>query len=445
MNNKENGKLIYIAIEELYHHPDNPRKALGDLEELTDSIKKNGVLQNLTVVRRPIDCEGGYYVVIGNRRMEAAKAAGLKELPCIVADMTLQEQVSTMLVENMQRSDLTVYEQAQGFQMMLDFGDSIESIAEKSGFSQSTIRRRVKLLELDQRALEAADKRGATLQDYMELDKIKDPAKKNEVLRAIGTSNFEWKLKEAIDNEKKEERIKKAEAFFSKFAQKVKNQGGLRYVTSYSLQVDLPEGIKMPKDAGSTPYYYCITSWNQVYLLKDPPATKEEDHNEAVAAAAQEKRERDEARKCALKEAGKRARELRSKFVEEISQQKAKAHLSEMIAFLAWDIAENYFVPDWAEGVKILKIETYDTEEINDLVHAEDVKKAVAEAPERTLLRLIAILDDEGADYIDYWGKYESNRWLDHYYQFLEGFGYTISDEEKMLCNGTHPLFEEDA
>lgn len=55
-----------------------------------------------------------------------------------------------MLLENMQRSDLTVYEQAQGFQMMLDLGESISDISEKTGFSETTVRRRVKLLELDQ-------------------------------------------------------------------------------------------------------------------------------------------------------------------------------------------------------------------------------------------------------------------------------------------------------
>ena len=57
-----------------------------------------------------------------------------------------------MMIENMQRSDLTTYEQAQGFQLMLDLGDTVEQVASKSGFSQSTIRRRVKLLSLDRDA-----------------------------------------------------------------------------------------------------------------------------------------------------------------------------------------------------------------------------------------------------------------------------------------------------
>ena len=59
--------------------------------------------------------QDGYTVVIGHRRLAAAKLAGLRELPCVITEMTLQEQLRTMLMENMQRTDLTVYEQAQAF------------------------------------------------------------------------------------------------------------------------------------------------------------------------------------------------------------------------------------------------------------------------------------------------------------------------------------------
>ena len=79
-------QIMMIPIEALTHHPDNPRKDLGDLKELIASIKVSGVMQNLTVVPNPNDDET-WLVVIGNRRMEASKAAGLKELPCIISDM----------------------------------------------------------------------------------------------------------------------------------------------------------------------------------------------------------------------------------------------------------------------------------------------------------------------------------------------------------------------
>lgn len=105
-------------------------------------------MQNLTVVPE----DDHYLVVIGNRRMEAAKLAGLDTAPCAVVNMTPAEQLSTMMVENMQRSDLTIFEQAAGFQLMMDMGGTVDPIAEKTGFSASTVRRRVKLMELDQKS-----------------------------------------------------------------------------------------------------------------------------------------------------------------------------------------------------------------------------------------------------------------------------------------------------
>ena len=192
--------ITYIPIRQLHPHPDNPRKELGDLSELAASIKENGVYQNLTVIpghyigkqeyiARCI-ADGGdasaaeaawtpkaawssedYTIIIGHRRAAAAQQAGKFELPCSVVDMTEKEQLQTMMVENMQRSDLTVYEQAQGFQMMLDMGDTVERVADRSGFSQSTIRRRIKLLELNHDNFKKAEQRGATLSDFVELNK----------------------------------------------------------------------------------------------------------------------------------------------------------------------------------------------------------------------------------------------------------------------------------
>lgn len=211
--------ITYIPIRQLYPHPDNPRKELGDLSELAASIKENGVYQNLTVIpghylnsreyiAKCVD-EGGdaaaaaaawtpkavwssedYTIIIGHRRAAAAQQAGVYELPCAIVEMDEREQMQTMMIENMQRSDLTVYEQAQGFQMMMDFGQTVEQISDKSGFSQSTVRRRIKLLELNHDSFKKAEKRGATLSDFAQLDKIEDLEARNRVLETLGTQNF---------------------------------------------------------------------------------------------------------------------------------------------------------------------------------------------------------------------------------------------------------------
>ena len=254
------GSLVMLPVDKLFPHPDNPRKDLGDLTELADSIKANGVLQNLTVVPNMVLGEisneywqRGYRVVIGHRRLAAAKLAGLKELPCVITQMTDREQLSTMLMENMQRSDLTVYEQAQGFQMMLDMGDTVEQIAEKSGFSTTTVRRRVKLLELDKEKFKKSEERGATLFDYVELDKIKDIDRKNAVLEFIGTENFKYKLRQAIDAEKAAEKLDEIETAVSAFATKVETEEGYRYANSWGTYSKV-EDIKAPDDASTVQY-----------------------------------------------------------------------------------------------------------------------------------------------------------------------------------------------
>ena len=164
-----NEKLTMLPVDKLHPHPDNPRKELGDLTELADSIRQNGIYQNLTVIPE----NDGYTVIIGHRRLAAAKLAGLAEVPCAIVEMDRREQLQTMLLENMQRSDLTPWEQAQGFQMMIDMGDSVETIAEKSGFSRKTVRSRLKMAELDQNVLrQLSAERQISIGDLDELAKV---------------------------------------------------------------------------------------------------------------------------------------------------------------------------------------------------------------------------------------------------------------------------------
>ncbi len=125
---------------------------------------------------------------VSSKMALCAKKAGIEKVPVAIVEMTEREQLATMLLENMQRKDLTVYEEALGFQMMIDVGDDIKTISQQTGLSESTVRRRTKLLELDQEKFEASVSRGATLKDFIELDKIEDIDKRNEVLEAVGTN-----------------------------------------------------------------------------------------------------------------------------------------------------------------------------------------------------------------------------------------------------------------
>ena len=172
--NYQSSAIVMINMLNLTHHPENPRKNIGDITELTESIKKNGIMQNLTVIpatpkAKDYYCDDEvadyekdpnkhmYRVIIGNRRMEAAKAAGVKELPCrIVTRITFKTQLGIMLEENMQRTDLTIREQAEGFQLMLDLGETIETIEKKTGFKETTIRHRLNIAKLNGKELAPA-------------------------------------------------------------------------------------------------------------------------------------------------------------------------------------------------------------------------------------------------------------------------------------------------
>lgn len=223
----ERNEIVMIKTTNLHHHPDNPRKDLGDLSELVESIKKNGIMQNLTVI--PISCISheadkqpdasnmalcsDFCVLIGNRRMEACLQAGLEEVPCrVISNISKKEQVGIMLEENMQRNDLTIYEQAQGFQMMLDLGETAESIAEKTGFSKSTVYHRLNIAKLDQKVLQ--DKENSTsfqlsIKDLTALEQIENIKTRNKVLREANSSeNLIWKANSAAEQERKDKNKK---------------------------------------------------------------------------------------------------------------------------------------------------------------------------------------------------------------------------------------------
>lgn len=468
------GNLVYIPIDELYPHPDNPRKDLGDLSELADSIKVKGVLQNLTVVkghaqthkewldyneqynqnpseelREKLNAkqyDDGYTVIIGHRRTEAARLAGLKELPCIIADMTPEEQVTTMMLENMQRSDLTIYEQAKGFQMMLDFGNSIETVAEKSGFSTTTVRRRVKLLELDEDKFKASETRNVSLFEYMELDKIKSVELKNKVLDSVGTANFNNELQRAINQEEKQEYVKKTEAELSKFA--TKTEDGTGYVWKGDYGTWNKKEVIIPDDTDTVEYFYkvsgdCIT----LYAKKDTAEVEADEESERIRA---EQKAKEEMRRSKLEECTKRAFELRKEAVENISNTHAQKHIAEIVSFMM-KIAQAYYAGvDDDEILKILKIDPtskmfdeWDDEQINDYINGE-INSQSKKAPAKMLLKFAHAFseDTKATGYFDSWRlTYRENEKLDKIYDFLCSLGYEMSDEEKSLRDGTHELF----
>ncbi|MGA2609588.1 MAG: ParB/RepB/Spo0J family partition protein [Terriglobia bacterium] len=127
-----------IPLEEIQPNASQPRRDIGDLQGLTDSVREKGVLEPLLVRFMP---ESGKYMIIsGERRYLAARAAGLCELPCIEKDVDDAETLELALIENLQRKDLTPFEEADGVQALAGrFGLTHEEIAKKVGKSRSSV------------------------------------------------------------------------------------------------------------------------------------------------------------------------------------------------------------------------------------------------------------------------------------------------------------------
>ncbi len=127
-----------IVIERLEPNPNQPRVEFGDLEELIASIKEKGVLEPLLV--RPSQVGGRYMIISGERRYRAAKEAGLREVPCIEMLVDDKGVAEIALIENLQRKDLTPFEESDGLQILVErFGYKHEDIAQKIGKSRSSV------------------------------------------------------------------------------------------------------------------------------------------------------------------------------------------------------------------------------------------------------------------------------------------------------------------
>lgn len=450
-------EIKMIPVKKIGRNPDNPRKDLGDLSELVSSIKANGVLQNLTVVPHIGEITGtwdgeSYMVVIGHRRLAAAKLAGLEEVPCEVRELTHGEQVQTMLVENMARKDLTVYEEAQGFQMMLDLGLSVEQVAEKAGLSETTVRNRRKLLDLDPEIFKETAERNVSLSEYMKLDKLEDPARKNEVLKTIGTNNFDMTLRNAIAKEKDEKKRAEKVAVVQAFATEVPNDTRNQYATVKTIYPYVKlEDIKRPE--GDGPFFYCVDQWNYIFILEKRPEGQDE-IDEAARRELQEAEAREDTRKQELVNLKKEAYLLRAEFIDKVSATTIRKHLADVVG--TWAYLE--IIPggtgymDDDDIYALFDVDPVDEDEADEDTRPEDIFShammltAAEKAPEKKLLKMLWLHsnDSEAKGYSNWRGEYSESDDLDALYALLTKLGYEMSDVEKALQDGTHALFQKE-
>lgn len=432
-----------IPIEKLHANVDNPRKAVGDVSELAESIKQNGVLQNLTVVPATgyYHGEEEYTVIIGHRRLAAAKLAGLTELPCAVVEMDKKEQVATMLLENMQRSDLTVYEEAQGMQMMMDLGESIENISERTGMSPSTIRRRVKLLSLDEDKFRESESRQISLTEYEKLFEIENEEKRNELLEHLGTANFDSKFLSAKRDEEQKKKQQKWIEKLEKFAEKTDDTAGLKYEGYIYYESDIPTD---PEEREEVQYYY-TTAYGSISLYRE--YTDEEIAEREANRKEREKEDRRRAKMDRIRDEfadlEERAYELRLNFIKTCPDLKKKQ--KEIAELTVYCLLKNrsYASIDLLNELFDKDVKEESSPSWNPRIDYSKIKEDLDSDTLRTMLFAVySVSGDKASEGCHtYECTYTENEELKELYRLLGNLGYEMSDEEKQMMDGTHELY----
>lgn len=422
-----NKEIRKIKTSEIESHPNNPRKDLGDLTELTESIKKNGIMQNLTVIPKE---GGGYRALIGHRRLAAAKAAGIEEVPAIVLEGTTErEQLGIMLEENIQRNDLTVIEQAEGFQMMLDLGETEQSIAEKTGFSRSTIRRRLEIAKLDTELVEVAmADYQFTMSDFEDLQKVEDVEERNKILsHATNKWMITSGVNEAIRKKKTKEAIDRLKAVFKdKGIEQGKGEEqyyswktGFCVVEEFDTQ-KMPEKIEI-KEVKKKRLLWAKSYQDRivVYYVNKSESAK-------MAKEDKERQEREE-KKEKLNAIEDKLMQDEKDFILMMIKDKIKIKKPEATWESVWEILETiWLTPDGALR-EFLEDTGYENEDIKPLIRA-----------------IIAVHEEMGP--VVRWdgscNKDKGAQWI-RFTALLKNFGFTITKEQTEFLMGTHELFAE--
>lgn len=435
--------ITNIEVTKLLQHPDNPRKSIGDVTELAESIKARGILQNLTVV--PAE-NGMYTVIIGHRRLAAAKQAGLTEVPCAVVDMDYKTQLSTMLLENMQRSDLTVYEQAQGMQMMFNLGVPVAEIVEKTGFAETTVRKRLKIATLPTEQMQQAVERGGKLEDYVQIADIKDAEERRELLKVVGTRDFEFSLTRAKKRQVEAEKTPLVKAELKSIGAKaVKNQiysSAYEWIERCEI-ADWKEGtFKKPKNKEEL---FWEISYGTAYLMRKKAKVpkKKEKKSECEQRIDSANRE--------LKRLTKTAYECRVNFIRSFTaiEKHKETIIKWLVMFAGRDITDYY---------------TYNRVYINSEIGADEKayyvdapkwRQFIAEDKRAPIVVAYALAgdDENGGYYTAGWyasnkskqaPQHKENQSLDRIYEFLSELGYEMSETELQLQSGEHELLGGD-
>lgn len=455
---KRKKSIVYLKRNQLEPHPQNPRKNLGDLEELRESIRQNGIMQNLTVIPTDDSFER-FRILIGHRRFAASDGI-IDELPCVIAeDLTDREQVGIMLCENLQRNDLTYYEQAQGFQMMMDLGDTVDQISEKTGFSSTTVRHRLEIAKLSKKLIDEVEEETSWqigINDYIELEKIKDLKNRAEILEDSSSSDD---LKHNVDRYLRDQ---KEDANKAKLVELLTELGGkethdgMSYSEKYVLfelgekkskwlyfydDIDfekLRSNIEERMSKTKNPLYYQLSYSTIIIGYKKKETNKEKKKTKAELEA--EKRKKNE---LALRDARKQICAEFAKTILDIdpdrfSTLEKEKRLIPMITDL-WKLMERAEVSFYSYTLKLEQ--SLCKSEFKPLIDKYEDLHIV----QKMMIRILVSLSDRhGRDFCDWQNKpnRKNLKLFDDYYDVLYGMGSRLSNDFELIIEGSSNLYE---
>ncbi len=191
-------KIIQVEVDRITPNPHQPRRRFDSeaLKELTESVAQHGVMQPLVVTRRS---DGTYELIAGERRLRAAKAAGKSHVPVLVRTATSQEKMELALIENIQRHDLSVVEEARAYKRLGDTQKlSQEQIAQRLGKSRSVVANRLRLLALPVTVLTALEEGRITEGHAKVLLSLPDTAQRLALFERITNDNLSVRAAEAL-------------------------------------------------------------------------------------------------------------------------------------------------------------------------------------------------------------------------------------------------------
>ena len=185
VSGREDRVLRRVRISEISRNPNQPRRYFDSeaIATLAESIRQYGVLNPLTVRRT---AGGGYELVAGERRLRAARVAGLTDVPCLLINADGEDSSVIALVENLQRRDLDFFEEANGFKRLIDqFGLTQEEAARKVGKTQSAVANKLRLLRLSQQNMELIRRNNLTERHARALLRLSEEADRINVTNYI--------------------------------------------------------------------------------------------------------------------------------------------------------------------------------------------------------------------------------------------------------------------